>query len=145
MTDQDRTRALLGELANLGVRAPDMEAEVAFLEMFGATNVHRTQGARGPRTHLELGTTRMTLFPRATYDDRLDELGEPRGGGLGHVAFKVASTDRIVEALAAKGYAPLIPTFTVPPTPTGGMRRVTYFRSPNGTVIETQETVEDQR
>ena len=133
---------LLSGLANLGVRAPDMEAEVAFLETLGATNVHRTQGAKGPRIHLELGPVRITLFPRATYDDQLDALGEPRGGGIGHVAFRVASTERVIEALAARGFAPLIPTFTVPPTPTGGTRRITYFRSPSGTVIETQETVE---
>ena len=133
----------LKQFMNLGLRAPDMEAELAFLESFGASDVVKSEriheGQKVERFHVRLGATKLTLFRRATYDDALDALGEPRGGGIGHVAFEVADTAVIVNALAAKGIRPLIPTFETPPGPNGPAKRVTYFRSPNGTVVETQE------
>jgi catechol 2,3-dioxygenase-like lactoylglutathione lyase family enzyme len=130
---------------NLGVRAPNMEAELAFLESFGASEVTKTErmheGQKVERFHLHLGSTKLTLFRRATYDDALEALGEPRGGGIGHVAFEITDTAAIVRALAEKGIRPLIPTFETPPGKNGPAKRVTYFRSPNGTVVETQEVI----
>lgn len=135
----------LKRFMNLGVRAPDIEAELGFLEAFGASEVTKSErlheGKKVERFHLHLGSTKLTLFRRATYDDALDALGEARGGGIGHVAFEVEDTASIVRALAAKGIHPLIPTFQTPPGPNGPAKRVTYFRSPNGTIVETQEVI----
>ena len=132
--------------ANLGVRAPNLEAELEFLKVFGATDITKTErvhdGHTVERWHLHLGDTKMTLFKRATYDDQLDALGEPRGGGIGHAAFVISGTDEIVARLAKQGITPLIPTFIVEKSASGPRRKITYFRSPNGTVIETQDTIE---
>ena len=136
---------LLKGFQNLGIRAPDMDAELAFLEAFGAHDVVKSEriheGTKVERFHVHVGATKLTLFRRATYDDALDALGEPRGGGIGHVAFEVTDTAAIVNALASKGIRPLIPTFETPPGRNGPAKRVTYFRSPNGTVVETQEVI----
>lgn len=136
---------LLAKMTNLGVRAPDMDAEIDFLVAFGGDEVRRservTEGVVHKRAHLHIGTTRFTLFPFATYDARLAEIGEPRGGGIGHVAFEVSDTQAVLELVGARGIAPLIPSFTVANTSSGDARRITYFRSPNGTVVETQESI----
>jgi catechol 2,3-dioxygenase-like lactoylglutathione lyase family enzyme len=137
---------LLAARRGLGVRAPDIEAELRFLEAFGATDIHRSsrvhEGQVVERVHLYLASGRISLFTRATYDDRLDALGEPRGGGLSHMSFSVPSTDRVLEALAPIGVGPLYPTFSVAATATDPARKVTYFRSPNGTILETQEAID---
>jgi catechol 2,3-dioxygenase-like lactoylglutathione lyase family enzyme len=139
-------RLLLAKMTNLGVRAPDMDAEVEFLIAFGGEDVRRservTDGIVHKRAHLHIGAVRFTLFPFATYDARLAAIGEPRGGGLGHAAFEVPDTQAVLDLVGARGIKPLIPTFTVANTSSGDARRITYFRSPNGTVIETQESIE---
>ena len=137
---------MLAKMTNLGVRAPDMDAEIAFLETFGGEGVRRSErvqdGVLHKRAHIHIGAVRFTLFPFATYDGRLAELGEQRGGGIGHVAFEVQDTKALLDRLTTHGIAPLIPTFSVGMTSSGDARRITYFRSPNGTVIETQESIE---
>jgi catechol 2,3-dioxygenase-like lactoylglutathione lyase family enzyme len=138
-------RLLLAKMTNLGVRAPDMDAEVDFLVAFGGGDVRRTErttdGVLHRRAHLHIGEVRFTLFPFATYDERLAALGEPRGGGIGHVAFEVPDTQAVLDLVGARGIEPLIPSFTVATTSSGDARRITYFRSPNGTVVETQESI----
>jgi catechol 2,3-dioxygenase-like lactoylglutathione lyase family enzyme len=138
-------RLLLAKMTNLGVRAPDMDAEIAFLESFGGEDVRRsertTDGVVHKRAHLHIGAVRFTLFPFATYDERLAALGEQRGGGIGHVAFEVPDTQAVLDLVGARGIEPLIPPFTVAMSSSGDSRRITYFRSPNGTVVETQESV----
>jgi catechol 2,3-dioxygenase-like lactoylglutathione lyase family enzyme len=139
---------MLAKMTNLGVRAPDMDAEVDFLVAFGGDEVRRservTDGVVHKRAHLHIGAVRFTLFPFATYDARLAELGESRGGGIGHVAFEVPDTQAVLDLVSARGIAPLIPSFTVANTSSGDARRITYFRSPNGTVVETQETIQQR-
>ena len=137
---------LLTARRGLGVRAPDLDGELRFLSAFGATNIHRSsrvhEGQVVERVHLYLASGRISLFTRATYDDRLDALGQRRGGGLSHMSFSVPSTERVLEALAPIGVGPLYPTFSVAATAADPARRVTYFRSPNGTILETQEAIE---
>ena len=139
-------KLLLARMTNLGLRAPDMDAEVDFLVAFGGDEVRRTErvtdGVVHKRAHLHIGAVRFTLFPFATYDARLAELAEPRGGGIGHVAFEVPDTQAVLDLVGARGITPLIPSFTVANTSSGDARRITYFRSPNGTVVETQESIQ---
>jgi catechol 2,3-dioxygenase-like lactoylglutathione lyase family enzyme len=121
-----------------------VDAEIAFLRAFGASSVtphHRlSDGVRIERFHVSLGSARLTLFRRGTYDDQLEAAGVRTAGGIAHAAFDVASTDRVMRAAAAHGIAPLIPTFEVEAFGKGPAR-ITYFRSPNGLVLEAKEIV----
>ena len=136
---------LLTARRGLGLRAPDLESELAFFQAFGATDVSHTsrmhEGQRVERAHLYLASGRITLFRRATYDERLEAIGQPRGGGLSHMSFSVPSTDRVLEALAPLGATPIYPTFLVDARAGDPARKITYFRSPNGTILETQEAI----
>jgi catechol 2,3-dioxygenase-like lactoylglutathione lyase family enzyme len=137
---------LLTARRGLGLRAPDIDGELRFLSAFGATDVHRSsrmhEGQVVERVHLYLASGRISLFTRATYDERLDALGQPRGGGLSHMSFSVPSTDKVLAALEPIGVGPLYPTFVVAATAKDPARKITYFRSPNGTILETQEAIE---
>jgi len=136
--------ALFGRMTNLGVRAPNVEAELRFLEHFGAGGLIHTQGdingAPAERFHVHLGGTRIALFRKASYDDRLAAINESRGGGLAHVAFAVQSTAEVIKRAAAIGVEPLLGPYEVD-VPTGPRRLIAFFRSPNGLILETQETL----
>lgn len=122
-------------IANLGVRAPDIDAELWFLQALGASSLLQS----GPdRWHVMLGDTRLVLFRRAPYDGRLEEAGLRPAGGLSHVALEFAGADLPAEAL--------VPTFdaNVPALPgvrdaRSGAVRVTFYLSPNRLVLETQQ------
>lgn len=122
-------------VANLGVRAPDIDAEIWFLQALGARSLLQS----GPdRWHMMLGDTRLVLFRRAPYDARLEAAGLRPGGGISHVAFELDGAAPLAD--------PLVPTFdaNVPALPdVAGSRRgpvrVTFYVSPNGAVLETQE------
>ena len=130
---------MVGPLANLGVRAPDLDRELEFLRVFGATEAARSGTIpEKERVQVDIGSTRFTLFRIGTYDRQLAALGAQAAGGISHAAFKVGSTERVVEAAAKAGFAPLIPTFTAEAY-LGGPSLITYFRSPNGVIVEAKE------
>ena len=139
---------MFGTLTNLGVRAPDLEAELAFLTALGASGLTYSQrthaGAQAERVHVHLGSIRLTLFRAGTYDARLEALGSRPTGGIGHAAFGVTSTDAVVEAAARVGVTPLIPTFTVEAVGIGPAA-ITYFRSPNGMILEAKQALGPKR
>ena len=121
-------------IANLGIRAPDIDAERWFLEALGGRALLH---GRADRWHLMLGDTRLVLFRRAPYDDALDRAGMPTSGGLAHVAFDVAPPPGVVPLVATlEANVPALPD--MPPMRTGPCR-VTFYRSPGGAVFETQD------
>jgi catechol 2,3-dioxygenase-like lactoylglutathione lyase family enzyme len=136
---------VLGTMTNFAIRAADVQAELEFLRVFGARSVLRNErvheGETVERFHLDLGAMHVVLFDRGSIDARLEALGVTPSAGVSHVAFEVGSTERLIAAAAERKIEPLIPTFKVAASPTGGPRLITYFRSPNGTVIETKELV----
>lgn len=138
--------------ANLGLKAPDLEAELDFFDVLGATGRTITasspvreglalDGSGAQRGRTRLGSLLLVMFRRAPYDAELEALTGPLGGGIGHVAFDVPSTAAVLRAAAAHGVLPLLGPFTVEASANGPARRVTFFRSPNGTILETQEKV----
>jgi catechol 2,3-dioxygenase-like lactoylglutathione lyase family enzyme len=148
------TPGLVGGLSNLGVKAPDLDAEIAFLRAFGGSGFERMprsavleglplDGEGAERVRVLLGGVRLAMYCRAPYDAELEALGAGTRGGLGHVAFDVSDTDAVLAAVARAGIPPLLGPFTVDTA--RGRLIVTFFRSPNGTVLETQQTVAPPR
>jgi hypothetical protein len=132
----------LGSMTNLGIRAPDLEAEIEFLVALGGSTPQRSRLLIGDRVQervfIDFHGTRFGLFQRASYDDRLEALSQVRGGGLSHVSFQSADAEMALRHAAAAGIAALMGPYDVN-TVEGGTGRVVYFRSPNGTVVQAQQ------
>ena len=116
-----------------------MDAEAAFLDALGAGGLIRFVS---PADHVDrirafLGGADLRFFPTGIYDNLL-EAGE-RAGGLSHVGFAVPDLGALAERLERVGVGPLLGPFLAPPTPAGGAMRVSFYRSPNGTLIEPQQ------
>lgn len=130
----------LNELFNLGVKANDVEAEKVFLDAFRPERrffLDRSKAATGPKQvpAVELGGVKFFLFSNLTYDA---DLPQPHPGGISHVAFMVENLDDLVANLERQGIKPLRGPYV---TDTGdlGRRKLAFYRSPNGTIIEPQE------
>ena len=134
--------SLLGLLTNFGIRAPDLEAELVFLGALGASPPERRRllinGRVSERVFVDFHGTRLGIFRKASYDETLAGLGEERSGGLSHVSFASPDTYRLLHAAAEMGVDPLMGPYEVQMAE-GGTGLVTYFRSPNGTVIQGQQ------
>jgi catechol 2,3-dioxygenase-like lactoylglutathione lyase family enzyme len=136
---------LFGAMFNIGVKAPDLEAEVEFMKVFQPEEVERVKRDAdfGPKeiVSVVLAGTRFFLFPETVYDPQLDERGIGFDGGIGHVSFMTDDIDHVLATAAERGIEPLLGPYEV--TPRGhGRRRVAFFRSPNGTILEAQQAVE---
>lgn len=139
------TQRVFGDLYNVGVRTTDIEREMAFLSAFKPTNVERINrnASFGPKeiVAVELGGVQFYLFEKVIYDDALAQRGLPVGGGISHISFLVDSTERVIKAAAEIGVEPILEPYES--TLVGhGTRRVAFFRSPNGTVLESQELLD---
>ena len=136
---------LFGKMFNLGVRAPDLDSERDFLALFKPDRMEtiRRTAAFGPSevTAVHFGPLLLFLFDKPVYDDRLQSEGIPSAGGIAHVSLMVQSTDHVLAAAAAGGVEPLLGPYEV--TPEGhGRRKVAFFASPNGTILESQELLD---
>jgi len=139
------SNSVFGNLYNVGVRAADLEAEVEFLNAFMPTTVERIKrnASFGPKeiVAIELGGVQFYLFEKVIYDDELSRRGISSGGGISHISFLVDSTEEIIDAAAKVGAEPILKPYES--TLVGhGSRRVAFFRSPNGTVFESQELLD---
>jgi catechol 2,3-dioxygenase-like lactoylglutathione lyase family enzyme len=139
--------ALFSGMFNVGVKAPDLDAEVAFMEVFSPTSVERVKRDAdfGPKeiVSVVIASTRFFLFPSTVYDPQLEAMGASFPGGIGHISFMTDDMDRVLEVAAAHGIEPILGPYEV--TPRGhGTRRVAFFRSPNGTILESQQLVESE-
>ena len=125
---------------NLGVKVQDLDAELAFLERCGATQVQKgtMPSAAGERAFgmAFLGAQRLLLFPHVIYEDALSE---PLKGGLAHAVFQVERVDDVIERCRKRGVSPLWGPETIS-TPFG-RRRIVFFRSPSGFIFETFEAL----
>jgi hypothetical protein len=138
--------------ASLGLKVPNVREELVFLDAFGIGGAIRTvrspvleglplDGHGAARWRVRFADTQAVLVERAPYDTELEALGAPLAPGSGHLAFHVDSTADVVRRLERTGAAPLLGPFTIAPTEFGPKRIVTFYRSPNGTMLETQEVV----
>lgn len=130
----------LNELFNLGIKANDVEAEKAFFEALCPDRhffLDRSKAATGPKQvpAIELGGVKFFFFSTLSYDA---DLPQPHPGGISHVAFMVDNLDEVVANLDRQGIKPLRGPY-VADNGDLGRRKVAFYRSPNGTIIEPQE------
>jgi catechol 2,3-dioxygenase-like lactoylglutathione lyase family enzyme len=138
--NETQTLPKMNEMFNLGVKAMDVEAEVTFFSAFNPERyffLDRAYAKTGPKKvpAVELGKVKLFFFESLAYDG---ELGEPHPGGISHVAFMVDNLDDVVANLKRQGYEPLRGPY-VADNADLGRRKVAFYRSPNGTIIEPQE------
>ena len=126
---------------NLGVKVGDLDADLAFLEHCGATQIQKgtIPTAKGDETFgmAFLGEQRLLLFPRVIYEDALPQ---PLKSGLAHVVFQVDNVEDVIERYRKRGVAPMWGPETLA-TPFR-RRRIVFFRSPSGFVFETFENLD---
>ncbi|HEY1689440.1 MAG TPA: hypothetical protein VGF95_11335 [Solirubrobacteraceae bacterium] len=131
---------------NVGIKAPDLDAEIAFISAFSPDSVERVQRHAdfGPKeiVSVMLAGSRFFIFPETVYDPQLEAKDASFPGGIGHVSFMTSDLDAVLAATTEAGIEPLLGPYEV--VPQGhGRRRVVFFRSPNGTIIEAQQQVEE--
>ena len=130
----------LKEIFNLGVKASDVEAEKAFFAAFNPDRTFVMNRSKSPSgvsqvPAVEIGGIKFFFFSTLAYDG---ELPEPHPGGISHVAFMVDDLDELVANLSRKGMEPLRGPYEVDVGDLG-RRKVVFYRSPNGTILEPQE------
>jgi catechol 2,3-dioxygenase-like lactoylglutathione lyase family enzyme len=121
---------------NLGVKVKDLDADLAFLEACGATQIQKGTIPRpegdAPFGMAFLGPQRLLLFPHVIYEDTL---AEPLKSGLTHVVYEVDDVAEVLQRFKRRGVIPLWGPEDLS-TPFG-RRRVVFFRSPSGLIFET--------
>ena len=97
----------------------------------------RSKSASGPKQvpAVEFGGVKFFFFSTLAYDG---ELAEPHPGGISHVAFMVDDLDELVANLSRQGIEPFRGPYEVDVGDLG-RRKVVFYRSPNGTILEPQE------
>jgi hypothetical protein len=132
----------LKQLFNLGVKAPDSEAETKFFSAFNPDRNFYMERRNSPSgaakvPAVEFGGVKFFFFQSLAYDELLEA---PHPGGIGHVAFLCDDLDALVAHLSGQGIEPFRGPYTVD-VGDMGLRKVVFYRSPNGTVLEPQEVV----
>jgi catechol 2,3-dioxygenase-like lactoylglutathione lyase family enzyme len=121
---------------NLGVKVKDLDADLAFLEACGATQIQKGTIPRpegdAPFGMAFLGPQRLLLFPHVIYEDTL---AEPLKSGLTHVVYEVDDVAELLQRFKRRGVMPMWGPEDLS-TPFG-RRRVVFFRSPSGLIFET--------
>jgi catechol 2,3-dioxygenase-like lactoylglutathione lyase family enzyme len=120
---------------NLGVKVKDLDADLAFLEACGATQIKKGTIPRPEGEALFgmafLGPQRLLLFPHVIYEDKLSE---PLKNGLTHVVYEVDNVYDVLDRFKQQGVTPFWGPEDLS-TPFG-RRRVVFFRSPSGLIFE---------
>jgi catechol 2,3-dioxygenase-like lactoylglutathione lyase family enzyme len=121
---------------NLGVKVEDLDADLAFLEACGATQIQKgtipLPKGDAPFGMAFLGPQRLLLFPHVIYEDML---AEPLKSGLTHVVYEVDDVAEVLQRFERRGVMPMWGPEDLS-TPFG-RRRVVFFRSPSGLIFET--------
>ena len=86
---------------------------------------------------LQFGGTRLSLMPEPLFENALDH---PLLPGLTHAVFEVEDLDKACEQVTGLGAETL---FAPRQISVGlGIRRIAFFRSPNGLVFELMQIME---
>jgi hypothetical protein len=139
-TTESIDRPRLKEIFNLGIKAADPEAEMDFFAAFNPDRtfvMDRSKSASGPKQvpAIEAGGVKFFFFSSLAYDG---DLPHPHSGGISHVAFMVDDLDHLVEHLEKQNIKPFKGPYSVDVGDLG-RRKVVFYRSPNGTILEPQE------
>jgi catechol 2,3-dioxygenase-like lactoylglutathione lyase family enzyme len=141
--EEATTGPTLKEIFNLGIKAPDAEAEAEFFSAFNPDRtfiMDRSKSASGPKQvpAIEAGGVKFFFFSSLAYDNDLEQ---PHSGGISHVAFMVDNLDELVAHLSTQGIEPFKGPYSVDVGDLG-KRKVVFYRSPNGTILEPQELLD---
>src|SRR5205085_12492050 len=94
-------------LWNLGIKTRDLDADLAFLQACGATQIQKGTIPRSGNDYLFgqafLGSHRLLLFPQVIYEN---SLAEPLKSGLTHVVLEVEDVAAILERYQLGGASP---------------------------------------
>lgn len=119
------------EIFNIGVKAPDLEKEIAFLSAFNPDRVYKVKFGPKEIDAVEMGGVRFFLFPTLSYEG---DLPRPHNGGIGHVSFMVDDLNELLADLDRHGIKPFRGPYEGQLGELG-KRMVAMFRSPNGTLV----------
>lgn len=127
----------LNQIFNVGVKAPDAEAELAFFSAFSPDRTFTVERRHAGTTMpaVEIAGVKFFFFAGLAYEDALPA---PHPGGIGHISFMVDSLADMMAHLDAAGIKPFKGPYDADMGELG-RRRVAFYRSPNGTIIEPQE------
>jgi catechol 2,3-dioxygenase-like lactoylglutathione lyase family enzyme len=126
---------------NLGVKVKDLDADLAFLEACGATQIQKgtTLQPGGQELHFGmafLGAQRLLLFPRVIYEEKL---AEPLKEGIAHVVYEVDDVAEVLRRFKLRGIIPFWGPEDI--STSFGRRRIVFFRSPSGFIFETFQNI----
>ena len=134
---------MIKNLWNLGIKVTDLDRELEFLKAVGAELILREKlpvGEQGLEyAILTLGGTRLLLFPKVIFEDRIKE---GVATGLTHAVFEVDDCEKEFERIKTLGGEVLIEPFLL--SAGLGTRRLAFFRSPGGVVFEILQVIESK-
>lgn len=116
---------------NIAIKAPDIDAELAFLSAFNPDSISKVQFGPNELNAVEMGGVRFFLFEKLKYEDDL-EAAHP--GGVAHLSFMVDDLNSLIDHLAEHGITPFRGPYEGQLGDLG-KRMVAMFRSPNGTLL----------
>lgn len=127
---------------NLGVKIENLSREVDFFETLGGKVLGResrsnADGEAYEVALLQFGATRLSLMPEPLFENALDH---PLMPGLTHAVFEVEDLEVACEQVTELGAE----TLFGPKQISVGLeiRRIAFFRSPNGLVFELMQILE---
>ena len=134
---------MIKNLWNLGIKVTNLDRELEFLKAVGAELILREKlpvGEQGLEyAILTLGGTRLLLFPKVIFEDRIKE---GVATGLTHAVFEVDDCEKEFERIKTLGGEVLIEPFLL--SAGLGTRRLAFFRSPGGVVFEILQVIESK-
>lgn len=134
-----------GNLWNIGMKAPDMDAEEAFWKQLGGRtrvreviSVDRPEGkADLEYSIMEICDNRLFMSADTVFEDLVPHKLQP---GITHAVFAVKDFEAEYRKLTAMGAEVIIQPVTV--SAGFGTRRLAFFRSPNGLIFEVMQILE---
>jgi catechol 2,3-dioxygenase-like lactoylglutathione lyase family enzyme len=127
-------------LWNYAVKVADIEQAIAFyVEALAGEVRNRSEVLGQPYALLRLGETRVILFEKAPYEDRI---GRTLPLGFLHDVYEVDDFDGQIARLRTMGVR-----FIMEPTDIEadfGRRRIAFFETPDGMRTEVMQILEDR-
>ena len=127
---------------NLGAKIENLSREVDFFEALGGKVLVRETrsnavGEAYEVALLQFGETRLSLMPEPLFENALDHALMP---GLTHAVFEVEDLELACEQVTGLGAETLFEPMQI--SVGLGIRRIAFFRSPNGLVFELMQILE---